>query len=123
MSVPVKEATNVAGLDQTKALEVALQTSQKLEEQFRTLLATIPTLVWRTGSDGSAEFFNQRWYEYTGISLEDAQGSGWMTAFHPDDLEILSKRWIEIVASEQPSEVEARFRRYDGVYRWHLMRS
>lgn len=124
MHDPIKDEGKIAERRQTKAtLEEPPDIKQKFEDQLRTTLDVIPTLVWRTSSDGSAEFFNQRWYEYTGISVEGAQGSGWMSAFHPDDLDRLSVRWKEIVASEQPSEVEARFRRYDGEYRWHLMRS
>lgn len=100
-------------------LEEALAAMRKSEEQFRTMLASIPTLVWRASAEGAAEFFNQRWYEYTKMSFEEAEGTGWTAAFHPDDLQVLSARWIEIVASQKPGEVEARLRRYDGEYRWH----
>ena len=105
------------------ALEHALAEVRESEEQFRTMLATLPTLAWRTTADGYAEFFSQGWHDYTGLSLEEARGGGWTAAFHPDDLETLSARWMEIVASEKPSAVEARFRRHDGEFRWHLMRS
>ena len=124
MTDPLNDANAIAELRRAKeALEGALAAMTKSEEQFRTMLSKIPTLVWRTTADGYAEFFSQPWYDYTGISVEDALGAGWTAAFHPDDLQALSARWTEIVASEKPSEVEARFRRYDGEYRWHLMRS
>ncbi|MGB8169699.1 MAG: PAS domain-containing protein [Chthoniobacteraceae bacterium] len=124
MSELLNDANEIAELRLANAaLEEALASSRKSEEKFRTMLARIPALVWRASAEGAAEFFNQRWYDYTGISWEEARGSGWMAAFHPDDLQMLSTRWMEIVASEKPSVVEARFRRHDGEFRWHLMRS
>jgi PAS domain S-box-containing protein len=124
MSDPLHSASEIAELRRANAaLEEALAMTRKSEEQFRTMLAMIPNLVWRATAEGGAEFFSQRWFEYTGMSFDEAQGGGWTAAFHPDDLEALSARWMEIVASEKPGEVEARFRRFDGEYRWHLFRS
>ncbi|MGJ7512310.1 PAS domain-containing protein [Variovorax sp. GT1P44] len=124
MSGLLNSASEIAELRRAKAeLQEALAATRNSEEQYRTMLSAIPTLVWRTTAEGAAEFFSQRWLEYTGMSFEEAQGSGWTAAFHPDDLETLSARWMEIVASQKPGEVEARFRRHDGEYHWHLMRS
>src|SRR5260370_30369579 len=55
-------------------------------QDIRLVVDTIPTLAWSADPDGSADFFNQRWLDYTGLSAEQALGSGWDAAIHPDDL-------------------------------------
>ena len=75
MSDPLNNASEIAELRRAKvALEEALAATRKSDEQSRTMLAMIPTLVWRATAEGAAEFFSQRWYEYTGMSFEEAQG-------------------------------------------------
>ncbi len=90
---------------------------------IRLVVDTIPSLAWSAGPDGSADFFNQRWLDYTGLSAEQAAGSGWAVAIHPDDLNDLIEYWRRVVASGQPGEIEARLRRSDGVYSWFLFRA
>jgi PAS domain S-box-containing protein len=82
----------------------------------------LPGLIWIAFPDGGAEYLNQRWCEYTGLSLDEASGNGWQRAVHPDDLPQLSQSWQSAIASGQPNETEARLRRFDGVYRWFLFR-
>jgi PAS domain S-box-containing protein len=84
---------------------------------------TIPTLAWAAGPDGSADFFNQRWLDYTGLSAEQARDWGWTVALHPDDLKTLSDYWQSILNSGEAGEIEARLRRFDGIYRWFLFRA
>jgi PAS domain S-box-containing protein len=84
---------------------------------------TIPTLAWSARSDGSADFFNQRWLDYTGLSAEQASDWGWTSALHSDDLNGLVDYWRSVLASGEPGEIEARLRRFDGVYRWFLFRA
>ena len=91
-----------------------------LTDQFRLIIDTIPTLAWRARPDGYAEFFNQRWQEYTGLSLEQPQGWGWTDAIHPDDVAGLTDTWHAILEAGRPAETEARMRRVDGGYRWFL---
>jgi PAS domain S-box-containing protein len=93
------------------------------DEAIRLVVDTIPTLAWSAGPDGSAEFFNQRWLDYTGLSAEHAAGSGWAVAIHPDDLDDLVEYWRRVVASGQPGEIEGRLRRSDGAYGWFLFRA
>jgi len=90
---------------------------------IRLVVDTIPSLAWSAGPDGSADFFNQRWLDYTGLSAEQAAGSGWAVAIHPDDLNDLMEYWRRVVASGQPGEIEGRLRRSDGVYGWFLFRA
>jgi PAS domain S-box-containing protein len=92
------------------------------EEHFRTLVDTIPALVWSARPDGSAEFVNQRWLDYTGLSAEQALRWGWTAAIHSDDRRSLIEYWRSILASGEPGEFEARMRRFDGEYRWFLFR-
>src|SRR4029077_17813141 len=88
-----------------------------------TMIDKIPILAWSCRADGSAEFVNQRWLDYTGLSLEEAVGWGWQATIHPEDLAKTMETWRRLVASEEPGEVEARVRRFDGEYRWFLVRA
>jgi formate hydrogenlyase transcriptional activator len=91
-------------------------------QDFRLVVDTIPGLVWSTRPDGSAEFFNQRWLEYTGLSPEQALNWGWKVAIHPDDLPRMLEIFHEALNLGRPFEVEGRFRRWDGEFRWFLFR-
>jgi PAS domain S-box-containing protein len=93
------------------------------EDQLRSIIDTIPVLAWSARPEGSAEFFNQRWLDYAGLSIEEARDWGWTTAVHPDDLNGLADYWRSILASGGPGEIEARLRRSDGEYRWFLFRA
>jgi PAS domain S-box-containing protein len=95
--------------------------SKAIEERLQLIIDTIPTIVWRKLPDGSADFLNQHFREYTGLSLEDGLGWGWMNAFHPDDR--LMEEWRAALAAGKPFEKEARLRRADGEYRWFLIRA
>jgi len=92
-------------------------------QDIRLVLHTIPTLAWSARPDGSAEFFSRRWLDYTGLSAEEASDWGWTVAFHPEDRESLMDFWCRLLASGEAGEIEARLRRYDGEYRWFLIRA
>ena len=96
--------------------------SQKSEDNLRQVIDTLPTLVWCTRPDGSTEFLNKRWHDYTGCSPEESRVHGWQPAVHPEDLTCVVAKGQELLASGQPGEVEGRIRRHDGVFRWFLMR-
>ena len=96
--------------------------SQKSEDSLRQVIDTLPTLVWCTRPDGSTEFLNKRWHDYTGCSPEESRVHGWQPTVHPEDLPRVVAKGQELLASGQPGEVEARIRRHDGVFRWFLMR-
>src|ERR1700681_2917683 len=93
------------------------------EQDIRLVVDTIPTLAWSAGPDGSADFFNQRWLDYTGLSARQALGWGWEVAIHPDDLPRILETFREALNSVKPYEVEGRFRRFDGEFRWFLFRA
>ncbi|MGC2211591.1 MAG: PAS domain S-box protein, partial [Silvibacterium sp.] len=92
------------------------------EANLRQVIDTLPTLIWCTRTDGSTEFLNRRWHDYTGCSPEESRVHGWQPTVHPEDLPRVVAKGQELVASGQPGEVEARIRRHDGAFRWFLMR-
>jgi PAS domain S-box-containing protein len=93
------------------------------ERHLRDVVETIPAMTFTTLSDGSNTFVNKRWTEYTGLSIEKTSGAGWQRAIHPEDLVRHSEKWRISIATGQPFEDEARFRRaVDGEYRWFLVR-
>jgi PAS domain S-box-containing protein len=94
-----------------------------LHDQDRLAIDTIPGLVWTALPDGRIDFLNQRWLEYTGLTLEQASGWGWQVAVRPEDLPGLVEYWRSVLVSGQPGETEARLRRHDGVDRWFLFRA
>jgi len=89
----------------------------------RLVIDAIPALAWSARADGSADFFNQRWLDYTGLSAEQARDWGWTAALRADDLKGLMDYWRSVLASGEPGEIEARLRRFDGVYRWFIFRA
>jgi PAS domain S-box-containing protein len=91
--------------------------------QIFQIIDAIPALAWSARSDGSADFFNLRWLEYTGLSAEQALDWGWKTAIHPEDLPHMLEVFQNALEFGRPFEVEGRFRRNDGEFRWFLFRS
>src|SRR5713101_839080 len=92
------------------------------DHEFGLIINTIPALVWSARPDGSAEYFNQHYLAYVGLTFEQLKGSGWTIAVHPDDLGALVATWQLIMSSGKPGEAEARLSRFDGKYRWFLFR-
>jgi PAS domain S-box-containing protein len=113
------------------AFNYAAQQLQKLyedlrrsERELRDVIEAMPTMVWIAGTDGSNEFGNRRWQEYTGLSHERTFGSGWQDAVHPTDLKRHWEKWCASLASGEPFENEVRYRQAaDGQYRWFLSRA
>src|SRR6201998_2846138 len=99
-----------------KDLENALLESRESEAQPRRISDTVPTLAWCNLPDGSNEFLNQRWNDYTGLSPEEAHGWGWKAAIHPEDLPMLMQKWEALRDADKPGESEVRLRRFDGAF-------
>jgi PAS domain S-box-containing protein len=93
------------------------------EAHLRFLAEMIPQLVWSTLPDGYHDYYNARWFEYTGLTFEDTQGPGWNAVLHPDDRERAWNRWQHSLRTGEPYAIEYRFRRHDGAYRWFLGRA
>jgi PAS domain S-box-containing protein len=103
-------------------LQRAFDEIKKSEDRLRLVIDTIPTLVWRAGSEGSPDFLNQPALDYTGLSLNVAE-LGWPRAFHPDDKKGMLQKWSAIRESGMRGGLEARLRRFDGEYRWFLFQA
>lgn len=95
---------------------------RKSEARLKTLSDVIPQLVWENDRFGMAIDFNKRWFEYSGSSWSESVGPGWQVLAHPRDGQA-AKRWEEALDRRQVFESEVRLRRYDGVYRWHLLKN
>ncbi|WP_332997972.1 sensor histidine kinase [Microcoleus sp. A006_D1] len=111
--------------NQALAREQAARHEAEASEQiYRVLAEAIPQIVWTARADGWLDYYNQRWFEYTGLTLEETQGWGWQPILHPDDVENCLERWNYSVQTGETYEVEYRFKRAsDGAYRWHLGRA
>src|SRR6267378_3604782 len=103
-------------------LEKAYNEVKKSEARLRKIIDTIPALAWCNLSDGSNDFVNQRWSDYTGLSQEEVKRVGCKVAIHPEDLPKWLGQWRSLLASGAGGEIEARLRRHDGTYRWFLIR-
>ena len=92
------------------------------EDRLRLIIDTIPTMAWSLRPDGAVDFVNQRWRDYTGISLEDELEAP-TRAMHPEDLPGVVEQWLVAMDAGEPYEHEMRLRRADGEYRWFLVRT
>ncbi len=134
----IEDAANVAviaieGERSRAALQKALVEIKSSEDCLRTILDTIPTQAWCLRADGSVAYLNQRWHEYTGLSREEVwkgepgrdptEIDVTQLVVHPDDAPSIAAKWQhEILPAAKPSEYELRQRRYDGEYRWFMVR-
>jgi PAS domain S-box-containing protein len=97
---------------------------QEQEKKFRDAIETMPALAFVADPKGNRTFLNRGWLEYTGLSSEQASGSGWEKAIHPDDLKRVTERWRASETTGQPLDYEVRLRRgSDAVYRWFQTRA
>ena len=116
------EAVNQALRKEIAERRRAEEDGRRSEDRLRLVIDTLPALVWSKLPDGSVDFLNQRFREYTGLSVEQGLGWGWMlNAFHPEDR--AEEEWRAAFAAGQPFEKEARLRRADGAYHWFLIRA
>jgi formate hydrogenlyase transcriptional activator len=105
------------------ALKIAFDEIRKSKAQLETIVNTIPTVAWRAEPDGSINYFNRRWHEYTGLSPEESHGWGWTVIIHPEDKQPAMDKWLhQVVPSKKAAEIVARLRRFDGEYRWFMVR-
>ena len=96
---------------------------EKSNQEFRFVTDFMPQIIWATKPDGYHDFYNKRWYDYTGLTYEQSKGTGWNTALHPDDQERAWQVWRHSLETGEPYEIEYRFKRFDGTYRWFLGRA
>lgn len=110
----------VLDITERKASEAALAES---EAKFRAIADTMPQMVWSTLPDGFHDYYNARWYEYTGVPQGSTDGEGWNGMFHPDDQERAWAAWRHSLETGEPYQIEYRLRHHSGEYRWTLGRA
>jgi PAS domain S-box-containing protein len=99
-----------------------ITSAKEAEDRIRLIIDAVPAQIWTESPEGVVDYVNRRWIDYTGMTLEEAVGSGWNRMVHPDDLERVLTNWRKLVAEGQPREIESRLRSSDGEYRWFLSR-
>ncbi|WP_052954638.1 sensor histidine kinase [Microvirga vignae] len=117
---PEKSLAVCIDITQNKRHEDILRES---EERFRLLANSAPGMVWITNGEGEVTYANDRWSEYTGRPLSEVLGFSWLNTVHPDDVEGTLRIWTDVRIKGIPYETELRYRRQDGVYRWHVVRA
>ncbi|KAI9699181.1 MAG: hypothetical protein M1820_007260 [Bogoriella megaspora] len=93
------------------------------ERQFEYIANMIPQMIWTTTPNGTHDWYSQRWYDYTGLSVAESFGEGWMLAFHEEDMPATTERWLHSLATGEEYQTEYRCRRHDGEWRWMLGRA
>ena len=106
------------------AYRLRVQQLRQQQKKLQDVIETMPTFAWTALPDGSIDFVNRHFQEYTGLSTAQIAGSGWKAAVHPEDLGRNVERWCASMRSGEPFESELRYRRAaDGQYRWFLSRA
>ena len=106
------------GIEDEKALRQAEKSNREAGEFYLKLLQTAPVLMWRSGLDSRCNWFNDSWLQFTGRTLQQECGEGWMEGVHPDDLANLLRGYHKAFQEQQPFDLEYRLRCHDGEYHW-----
>jgi PAS domain S-box-containing protein len=117
---PVRLPGVVIDISERKASEAALASS---EAKFRAIADTMPQMVWSTLPDGFHDYYNARWYEFTGVPYGSTDGEAWNGMFHPEDQERAWASWKHSLETGEPYQIEYRLRHHSGEYRWTLGRA
>ena len=114
---PVRFPGVIVDITEQRRISDALVES---ELRFRTLADTMPQMVWSTLPDGFHDYYNKRWYEFTGVPEGSTDGEGWNDMFHPEDQERAWKVWRHSLETGEPYQIEYRLKHHSGSYRWTL---
>ena len=101
----------------------AIAALRESESKFRGITNSIDQMVWSATPDGAHDYFNDRWYAYTGAERGSTDRGGWIVMFHPDDRARADRRWRQSLESGEPYHIEYRLRHHTGIYRWVLGRA
>lgn len=107
---------------QARFLQLA-QFEMETLKRYRSLADAVPVMIWKSKVDGTLDYFNKLWTDYTGLSQELSMGAGWQDAIHGPDLRAFLKAWIDSMNVGTSFEIEVRIRRHDGEFRWHTVRA
>jgi diguanylate cyclase (GGDEF)-like protein/PAS domain S-box-containing protein len=89
---------------------------------FRTLAEAVPEIMWTADPDGADDYFNRKWFDYTGLTVDQSRGTAWMAVVHPDDLSPCLAKWTNALRTGEAYDVEYRLRGKDGSFRWFFCR-
>jgi PAS domain S-box-containing protein len=117
---PVKLVGTVEDITEARAAREMLRNS---EDRFRIITEAMPQIVWTASADGRADWYNERWFDFTGLPRERGLGDGWTSVLHPDDEAPTGRAWYDAVAEGGLYEIEHRVRAADGSFRWLLSRA
>ena len=109
--------------DSQASRDQAQRAAEDSDARFRVLADSMPQMVWATQPDGQHDYYNARWYEFTGAPVGSTDGEGWNDMFHPDDQARAWERWRHSLETGELYEIEYRLRHHSGVYRWTLGRA
>jgi len=101
-------------------LVAAFEEAQEREQRFRLVANTAPVMIWMAGTDKLCTYFNQRWLNFSGRSLDQEMGHGWTEGIHPEDVALCMQIYEQSFDRREPFTMQYRLRRYDGEYRWIL---
>ncbi|WP_051312951.1 sensor histidine kinase [Sporocytophaga myxococcoides] len=120
---PVRMLGTVMDITILKELRIKNMQIKESEERYRFLAENVPQLFWTARPDGGLDFLNHNAYTYTGSSFELIGDWNWQNFIHPDDLSDMFELWVRSLRTGVPFETEFRIRRFDGIYRWHLVKT
>lgn len=112
-------ASIIRDVTERKLADERLRQTERLQ---KFILDSIPQKLMTSKPDGSVDYFNPQWMEYTGLNFEQIKDFGWTQIIHPDDVDELVREWRLAIKTGEVYEHESRFRRFDGEYRWHISR-
>jgi len=122
-SLETQEKLNAIMFDHIELIEQQDKTIEKIQE-FKFLADSIPQMIWTANPDGSFDYYNQHWFNYTGMSLTETLDKGWQPVLNAEGFKKHEKAWAESLRTGKPFQVEMRFRRAaDGAFKWHLCRA
>ncbi len=102
---------------------ISANSTEQMAREFKFVIDLMPQMVWATQPDGYHDFFNQRWYDLTGLNYENTKNKGWSLVLHPDDYDRSWEVWKHSLNTGDPYEIEYRMRKFDGTYNWFLARA
>jgi two-component system CheB/CheR fusion protein len=109
-------------IEDVTAATKARQAERQAQERVQFMANAMPEKVWTAGANGNADYFNQAWFTYTGLSFEELKDWGWEKIIHTDDWDEHKRRWQHSIRTGSAFEMEHRFLNRDGAYKWHLSR-
>lgn len=115
--------SRLAGDDKDASVLATRDAMQRMNSAFRILTDAMPQMVWSTLPDGFHDYYNARWYEFTGMPPGSTDGEAWNDMFHPDDQGFAWEVWRRSLETGMPYEITYRLRHHSGEYRWTLGRA